>query len=104
MQGAIIENGIVINVILLPENFQGETWGGKQVVVSDEAAIGDSYIEGQFVKPVPEPHVPTQEEINEEARAYLASTDWYVVRFTETGVEVPEEITIKRQEAREAIK
>lgn len=35
-----------------------------------------------------------------EAQAYLNATDWYVVRFAETGVAVPEEVTAKRAEAR----
>ena len=35
-----------------------------------------------------------------EALAYLASTDWYVTRKAETGVEIPEEVSIKRAEAR----
>jgi hypothetical protein len=35
-----------------------------------------------------------------EARAYLNSTDWYVIRRTETGVEVPAEVLDKRAEAR----
>lgn len=36
-----------------------------------------------------------------EALAYLASTDWYVTRKLEKGVEIPEEVTKKRDEARE---
>lgn len=32
--------------------------------------------------------------------AYLASTDWYVVRFVETGVAIPSEITQLRAQAR----
>lgn len=60
MKGAIIENGVVTNVILLPENFQGDEWGGKPLVVSDEAAIGDSYVEGVFVKPEVPPETPEQ--------------------------------------------
>lgn len=35
-----------------------------------------------------------------EARAYLVNTDWYIVRFAETGVPIPDEIKAKRQEAR----
>jgi hypothetical protein len=35
-----------------------------------------------------------------EARAYLASTDWYIIRKTETGVDIPAEITLLRAEAR----
>lgn len=36
----------------------------------------------------------------ERAKAYLDSTDWYVVRFSETGVPIPEEVSAKRAEAR----
>lgn len=36
-----------------------------------------------------------------EALAYLASTDWYVTRKLEKGVEIPEEVTKKRDEARD---
>ena len=35
-----------------------------------------------------------------EALAYLASTDWYVTRKAETGVEIPEEVSKLRAEAR----
>jgi hypothetical protein len=41
--------------------------------------------------------------INTDALAYLDLTDWYVVRFSETGVAIPDEIKTKRQEARDAI-
>jgi len=37
---------------------------------------------------------------NAEARAYLASTDWYIVRKQETGKDVPAEVLTKREEAR----
>lgn len=54
-----------------------------------------------------DPPAPTdeqlQEQANAKARAYLASTDWYIVRKAETGVEVPQEILDKRQEARRSI-
>jgi hypothetical protein len=50
---------------------------------------------------------PTAEKIqakaNADSRAYLASTDWYVVRFAETGVEIPSDILAARQAARESI-
>ena len=50
----------------------------------------------------PEP-VDPQIQINAEARAYLANTDWYVIRHQETGQEIPAEILTKRQEARDSI-
>lgn len=55
-----------------------------------------------------DPPNPTPEQLQEqakaEARAYLASTDWYVVRQTETGEKIPAEVTKKRQAARDSIK
>lgn len=44
-----------------------------------------------------------QAKANAEARAYLASTDWYVTRQAETGVAIPAEILTARQSARAAI-
>lgn len=40
---------------------------------------------------------------NERSRRYLQETDWYVSRFSETGVAIPEDIKAKRQAAREAV-
>lgn len=48
--------------------------------------------------------VATPEEIQQQknaaARAYLTSTDWYIIRKMETGTAVPDDILIARQEAR----
>lgn len=44
-----------------------------------------------------------QIKINESSRAYLASTDWYVSRFAETGTPIPEDIKTKRQAARDVV-
>ena len=50
---------------------------------------------------------PTPEQLAEqakaEARAYLNSTDWYVIRQTETGVAIPENVLAKRAECRELL-
>ena len=55
-----------------------------------------------------DPPKPTKEQLqaqaNAEALAYLSSTDWYVVRKTEIGVDIPADILQKRQAARDAIK
>lgn len=45
-----------------------------------------------------------QNKINAEALSYLVLTDWYVTRFAETGVAIPDDVKSKRQEARDAIK
>ena len=44
-----------------------------------------------------------QEVINNDSLAYLKSTDWYVVRYAETGVAVPSDVTTARAAARSAI-
>lgn len=44
-----------------------------------------------------------QERINREARNYLSETDWYVLRFQETGVEIPDDVLVARQEARNRV-
>ena len=45
----------------------------------------------------------TRNNIVEESKLFLSKTDWYVIRFQETGVEIPPEIKKLRQEARERI-
>jgi hypothetical protein len=44
----------------------------------------------------------SQNKIN-EAKKYLNDTDWYVVRYAETGVDIPQEVKDKRQECREIL-
>jgi hypothetical protein len=50
---------------------------------------------------------PTTIELNEwrisELETYLNSTDWYAVRYAETGVEIPNDIKTARQAARDEI-
>ena len=50
---------------------------------------------------------PTPEQLAEQAKAeahsYLNSTDWYVIRQTETGVAAPEDVLTKRAECRELL-
>lgn len=41
-----------------------------------------------------------QAEVNADARAYLLSTDWYVIRLQETGEPAPAEIMAERYAAR----
>lgn len=47
MNYAIIENNIVVNVAVADEPL-ADNW-----IASDAAAIGDTYENGQFIKPVP---------------------------------------------------
>ena len=69
-------------------------YGGDLTEYEDLIAEVESNIQ-PYVAPV-----KTQTEINQEALTYLGLTDWYVVRFAETGVAIPTDVTILRQEAR----
>ena len=42
--------------------------------------------------------------VNATAQAYLASTDWMVIRQQETGAAVPQEVADARAAARQEIK
>lgn len=44
-----------------------------------------------------------QDIINENAKRYLYETDWYVIRFVETGNPIPIEILAEREKARRSI-
>lgn len=44
-----------------------------------------------------------QEKANTEALKYLADTDWLMIRELEIGKPMPEEIKLKRQEARNKV-
>jgi hypothetical protein len=41
--------------------------------------------------------------VNAEAKSYLDSTDWYVIRFIETEVAIPSEILTARANARSLV-
>ena len=57
--------------------------------------VGDEFviIENQI-------YIPTNEDKIADLQAYLNSTDWYIVRFTETGEPIPENIKAKRANSR----
>ena len=63
--------------------------GSVQITDEEAALIAEAN------KPAP--------DLKAEAKAYLASTDWYITRFAETKVEVPAEVLKKRAEARLAV-
>lgn len=76
--------------------------GSQDCLIGDKVAMTSEEIE-LHLNPI-KTQEQLQAEANAEALAYLASTDWYIVRKTETGVDVPSDVLAKRQEARESIK
>ena len=81
---------------LSPEEFDEE--GNK----TSEAVFEDITIENPMGYEISEQEVPdqSQEEINSEAKAFLLSTDWYVTRWMEKGISIPQEISEQRDAAR----
>lgn len=61
------------------------------------------YVEGLAFDPETGALSHTQTSYNIIYRRYLEETDWYVIRQVETGTPIPELITTKRTQAREAI-
>ncbi len=106
--------GQILRMVSCPEDLAESQLGeGESLLADPTGLIRDSThkVEGGVFVELPPPPEPTAEEIaaaaqaatNRQARAYLASTDWYIVRFAESGVAVPSEITTARAAARASI-
>lgn len=87
LQGEIISEAIAEQMIGGPENEH------KQYKFAAEYVIEQEDITAKVL----------QEEINSASLKYLAETDWYVIRFLESGVAVPAEVSTQRTAARAAI-
>lgn len=102
MKYAFNDNGTLRDVVMSdPFLLFPKGYAEQFIEVPDEALTGDFW-DGQSVikPPAPDPQI----QINADSLAYLASTDWYVIRMSETGKPVPDDILAARQAAREAIK
>lgn len=86
-QGEVIANAIAEQMTGGPENEH------KQYKFAAEYVIEQEDITAKVL----------QEEINAASLKYLAETDWYVIRFLESGVAVPAEVSTQRTAARAAI-
>lgn len=80
----------------------------KEVVSSWPELVNGDWVINKTVVPLTEDELASiqlekQNIINAHNREILASTDWYVIRKSETGIEVPIDITIIRETARALI-
>lgn len=75
-------------------NFVGDKW-----VLVDMSA----YLSNKQEKLEEVIEASQAEKEAQEARNYLASTDWYIIRAFDSGVLVPEEIKAAREAARQKI-
>ena len=71
---------------------------GLYRIAQEEVAAGEAVII-PFDNVAADATQAAQEALS-EATSYLASTDWYVVRLAETGVNVPEDVAAKRAQSR----
>ena len=60
--------------------------------------------EGATPKEIEEQQLEQQKLLKQQQYEELLPTDWYVVRYMETGVAIPEEILQQRQEIRNKYK
>ena len=90
---------IIDNVVMQkqPGMAKGFVWTDEDVV------CGQIEKDGVFTNPNPT-KAQNQHRTNEESLSYLKSTDWYIVRMSETNVSVPDKILKARAVARYAIK
>ena len=73
---------------------------GMEEMEVEQAYNGSWYLMGYAPE---KPQSEIDAERIAELQQYLDDTDWYAVRFAETGIEIPEEVKQKRQDAREEI-
>ena len=73
---------------------------GMELMSVEKGWDGMYYKEGQT--PEKPRAIIIEEELNEQQKI-LSSTDWYAIRYADSGVEIPADIKAKRQAAREKI-
>lgn len=91
--------------------------GPGEAVIEGQAEDDRHFVqEGQIVDLPPRPHpdaefdfavglwrAPEARSARAEAAAYLAETDWMVIRAAETGKPVPDDVSTRRAEARKSL-
>lgn len=73
---------------------------GMELMSVERGWDGAYYKEGQ--SPEKPRDIIIEEELNKQQNI-LSSTDWYAIRYADSGVEIPVDIKAKRQAARERI-
>lgn len=79
------ENGSIVSTEKFLNQNHAETWSEDQKLIT-----GYFYL----IEDITEEYNLAKQK--QEAQSYLNSTDWYITRFVERGVAVPQEITQAR--------
>jgi len=92
------ENGWLVNGNMsVPDDKGNRHYQEVQEWIAEGGVVEPQYTDEELSK-------IEQDKINSDAKYYLASTDWYIVRQQETRKAIPKEILEKREQARVAIK
>lgn len=78
-----------------------EEWGYEKYEGKIETDENGIMYEAGFLPKETEKEIRAQKII--ELQNFLNRTDWYVIRNADSGIEIPEDIKAKRQEARQKI-
>ena len=91
----------VIQEAVYEDEFVDDINVGRKLVSPEITEFVRPYVANDITDKV-DAYMLTLETANskEEAQTYLNSTDWYVARYGETGVAIPDDIKAKRAEAR----
>ena len=73
---------------------------GMELMEVERGYNGQYYPAGQTPK---KPRTDILREDLAEQQNILTTTDWYAIRFADSGVEIPENVKAKRQAARQRI-
>ncbi len=126
MEYIVIKDGIVVKhccsaiipqpekdekIVKCPKGYGGEIGDKATDFIKDYSAYTKKKVteiekaQADALEKLREANKKEPEEPSEEIKAqiYLNSTDWYVVRFTETGKPIPDEVTAKRAACRKLL-
>ena len=111
-RGLPLDNTILSSVGIYPLDYAYKSYNDctqKQLPDGDPVFNGTEYVQYFKVEELTGVELEQAQErkhrieLSEEEKTllkYLDNTDWYVVRFSEKGEPIPEEITVKREESR----
>jgi hypothetical protein len=88
----------------LPERFINKLDENGSFIVDENGIAIQELLPAEFIYEIIDGSAELElQKIKSEAKQYLADTDWYVIKMMDTGIAIPQEIAIKRQEARDLI-
>ena len=80
-----IEEGVTYTEGIYDKNLLKPIWNGTE------------WVESITPEEIAEQELEKQKILKQQQYEELLPTDWYVIRFIERGIEIPEEIKIQRQ-------